>query len=129
MIKGKISFTHPELLAGSKLLIVRMEVQNTDHILTPGMQAYITVRSNARDALGVPSSAIIHDPQGATVWLKKSPGVYEPRMIETGMENKEYTEIVSGLEEGDAVVTSGAYLLQSEYIFRRGKDPMAGMKM
>lgn len=129
IVEGKITFGYPELLANSKLVIVRMEIPNSDHKLTPGMQAYITVRTNEKETLAIPSSSVIHDPQGATVWLKKSPGVYEPRMVQTGMVNKEYTEILSGIEEGDAVVTSGVYLLQSEYIFKKGQDPMAGMKM
>jgi len=127
--EGKITFANPELQSNSKLALVRIEIPNTEHALTPGMQAYITLRTNKKEALAVPSSAVLHDSHGATVWLKKSPGSYEPRMVQIGMENKEYTEILSGIEEGDAVVTSGAYLLQSEYIFKKGQDPMAGMKM
>lgn len=126
---ARISFANPELLDNSKIVLVRMEIPNTDHALTPGMQAYITLRTAQMDTLAVPSQAVIHDPQGATVWVKKSPGVYEPRMVDIGMQNKEYTQIISGLEEGEAVVISGAYLLQSEYIFKKGQDPMAGMDM
>ncbi len=129
IVGGKITFANPELQINSKLVIVRMEIPNTAHTLIPGMQAYITLRTNEKETVAIPSSAVIHDTQGATVWLKKSPGVYEPRMVQLGMENKEYTEILNGVEEGDAVVTSGAYLLQSEYIFKKGQDPMAGMKM
>jgi len=128
-LEGKITFANPELLTDSKLLLVRMEIPNNDYALTPGMQAYITTHTSEKEALAVPSSAVLRDSQGATVWLKKAPGAYEPRMVEIGIENKEYIEILSGLEEGDAVVTSGAYLLQSEFIFKKGQDPMAGMKM
>ncbi|HYV92371.1 MAG TPA: efflux RND transporter periplasmic adaptor subunit [Chitinophagales bacterium] len=128
-VEAKINFANPELLGDSKLILARIEIPNTDHALTPGMQAYITVRTHEKETLAISSSAVLHDSHGATVWLKKSPGVYEPRMVEIGMVNKEYTEILSGLEEGDAVVISGAYLLQSEYIFKKGQDPMAGMKM
>ncbi len=126
---GKISFANPELLSDSKIIIVRMEIPNPDQSIKPGMQAYITIRSDEKEALAIPSDAVIRDPAGATVWIKRSPGTYEPRMVETGVESKDYLEIIGGLEEGDAVVTSGAYLLQSEYIFKKGKDPMAGMKM
>jgi len=129
IIEAKINFANPELLTDSKLVLARIEIPNTGDELTPGMQAYITVRTNEKETLAVPSSAVLHDSNGATVWLKKSPGVYEPVMVQVGMENKEYSEIISGIEEGDAVVTSGAYLLQSEYIFKKGQDPMVGMKM
>jgi Cu(I)/Ag(I) efflux system membrane fusion protein len=128
-VRGKITFATPELLADSKIIILRMEIPNPDQSMKPGMQTYITIRSGSKETFAVPLDAVIHDPQGATVWLKKSPGTYEPRMVETGMESKDYIEIISGLEEGDAVVTSGAYLLQSEYIFKKGEDPMAGMEM
>jgi Cu(I)/Ag(I) efflux system membrane fusion protein len=50
-------------------------------------------------------------------------------MVETGQEGEGIIEIKSGLQPGDVVVTSGAYLLQSEYIFRKGATPMAGMDM
>ena len=50
-------------------------------------------------------------------------------MVETGSETDNSIEIISGLSEGEAVVISGAYLLNSEYIFQRGADPMAGMDM
>ena len=50
-------------------------------------------------------------------------------MVQTGLETDDRIEIVSGLKPGDMVVTSGAYLLNSEYKFKKGSSPMAGMKM
>ena len=50
-------------------------------------------------------------------------------MVQTGLETEDRIEIVTGLIEGDIVVISGAYLLQSEYIFKRGANPMDGMIM
>ncbi|MEO7047631.1 MAG: efflux RND transporter periplasmic adaptor subunit, partial [Ferruginibacter sp.] len=64
-----------------------------------------------------------------TVWIQKNPGVYEIRMVKTGISENDAIEITSGLTKGEVVVTSGAYLLNSEYIFKQGADPMAGMKM
>ena len=46
-------------------------------------------------------------------------------MVETGQETDDRIEIISGLSSGDVVVTSGVYLLHSEFIFKRGADPMA----
>jgi Cu(I)/Ag(I) efflux system membrane fusion protein len=48
-------------------------------------------------------------------------------MVETGTESGDMIEIKSGIQQNDVVVTSGAYLLQSEYVFRKGASPMAGM--
>lgn len=48
-------------------------------------------------------------------------------MVETGTESGDMIEIKSGIQQNDVVVTSGTYLLQSEYILRKGADPMAEM--
>jgi Cu(I)/Ag(I) efflux system membrane fusion protein len=50
-------------------------------------------------------------------------------MIKTGISDENRIEILSGLQSGDIVITSGAYLLNSEYIFENGNSPMEGMKM
>ena len=50
-------------------------------------------------------------------------------MVQVGLETDDRIEIKSGLSAGDVVVTSGTYLLNSEYIFKKGANPMAGMKM
>jgi Cu(I)/Ag(I) efflux system membrane fusion protein len=50
-------------------------------------------------------------------------------MVTTGLENDDRIEIKSGLSAGDVVVMTGAYLLQSEYIFKKGANPMAGHDM
>ncbi|MEO6541308.1 MAG: efflux RND transporter periplasmic adaptor subunit, partial [Ferruginibacter sp.] len=73
--------------------------------------------------------AVIRDGKGATVWIQTSNKTYKSIMVQTGLESDDRIEIKSGLKNGDVVVISGAYLLNSEYIFRKGADPMAGMKM
>ena len=50
-------------------------------------------------------------------------------MVEVGLESDDRIEIKSGLHAGDVVVITGAYLLKSEYIFRKGANPMAGHDM
>lgn len=127
IIKAQINFAYPELLPNSKIIILRIEIQNPNQVIKPGMQAIITIRSDRRDALAVPATAIINGTYGDLAWIKKSPKVYEPRLVKTGIRNKKYIEILSGLEEGDDVVISGSYLLQSEYIFKKGISPVAGM--
>ena len=71
---------------------------------------------------------IFHVLLHATVWIK-NPGVYETRMVKTGIEENDAVKITSGLTKGEVVVTSGAYPLNSEYVFEQGSNSMAGMKM
>jgi Cu(I)/Ag(I) efflux system membrane fusion protein len=54
---------------------------------------------------------------------------FKNKMVTVGMESNDRIEITGGLNDGDAVVTSGAYLINSEYIFKKGSSPVAGMKM
>ena len=50
-------------------------------------------------------------------------------MVQVGLESDDRIEIKLGLSEGDVVVIRGAYLLNSEYIFKKGANPMAGHEM
>ena len=63
------------------------------------------------------------------VWIETDKNTFKSVMVETGMESGDRIEIRSGLKEGDVVVTSGAYLLNSEYIFKKGASPMGGHDM
>jgi len=77
----------------------------------------------------LPIDAVIRDGKGATVWIRTGSNSFKNRMVELGLESDDRIEIKSGLNTGDVVVISGAYLLQSEYIFKKGANPMEGMKM
>jgi Cu(I)/Ag(I) efflux system membrane fusion protein len=63
------------------------------------------------------------------VWVETGKNTFKSVMVETGLENDNEVEIRSGLKEGDVVVTSGAYLINSEYIFKKGSSPMGNMDM
>ena len=128
-IKGVVAFVNPELSANSKINLIRIKIDNKDGDYKPGMMAYISLPSNAKKTISIASDAVLRNAKSATVWIQKTSGVFEVRMVVTGMENNNRTEILSGLEAGEVVVSSGAYLLNSAYIFKKGAAPMAGMKM
>ena len=75
--------------------------------------------------LALPTDAIIRDSRGNTVWLQTAGNKFKSQMVTTGLEGGGMVEITSGLKDGDRVVVSGAYLLHSEFVFKRGADPMA----
>ena len=129
MIAGFIDFVNPEINPGNRINLIRITIQNNKNQLHPGMPVYILVGDKKRHSLTVPANSVLTDSKGTTVWLQKGKGVYEIRMVTTGIEENDEVEILSGLQEGDVIVTNGAYLLNSEYIFEHGTDPMAGMKM
>jgi len=129
ILSGKVSFVNPNLEAASKIVLTRVEISNPSGEYQPGMQAWITLKGKTRRTLAVPTNALIRESRGTTVWIKNANGGFEGRMVRIGVANEDYTEIVEGLQSGEIVVVSGAYLLNSELVFKKGSDPMAGHKM
>ena len=123
----QIEFIAPALQPGSQLLTIRGSVTNLHNQLRAGMQAVVELPvANTSKAITLPVDAVIHKAGGAHIWVETGIGKFEPRMVETGAENFNRVEIKSGVKEGDVVVVSGAYLLYSEFVLKKGKDPMAG---
>lgn len=128
-IQSKITFINPEINPDSRLLLIRMEVPNTNLSLKPGMQAVAQLTQSNLKGLFIPIDAVIRDENATYIWVEKSHGVYENVMIETGAESNGTIEIKTALDPKKKVVITGAYAINSEYKFRKGNDPMAGMKM
>lgn len=128
-LRGVVSFVNPSLEASSKIVMVRVEIPNPVGNYQPGMQAWMTLKGKARNAVAVPTNALIQGKDGATIWLKNPSGGFESRMVLTGTTNRDFTEIKSGLRAGETVVVSGAYLLHSELVFKKGANPMEGHEM
>ena len=125
--KMQIEFIAPALQAGSQLLTIRGSIPNLHNQLRAGMQAVAELPvANTSRAISLPVDAVIRDASGAHIWVETGVGKFAPKMVETGAENFNRVEIKSGVVEGDVVVVSGAYLLYSEYVLKKGKDPMAG---
>jgi Cu(I)/Ag(I) efflux system membrane fusion protein len=128
-IPGKIAFVNPEVNPDNRINLIRIAVSNKDNLLRPGMPAYVTVKDPQRKIVSLPPDAVLRGAGMNMIWVQTAQNTFKSRMVQTGQEGDGFVEIKSGLQPGDVVVTSGAYLLQSEYIFRNGADPMAGMDM
>ena len=128
-INGKIEFMNPEINPQSRINLLRINVANPGNVLKPGMPAYVTIKGKQQNTLTLSSDAVLRSGTGASVWVQTSPGSFKNIMVEIGMEEGDKVQIKSGLKFGDIVVISGAYLLNSEYIFKKGANPMEGMKM
>ncbi|PTQ99733.1 Cu(I)/Ag(I) efflux system membrane fusion protein [Mucilaginibacter yixingensis] len=127
LVKGKVTFMNPELSDGSKIDLVRISVINPKGELRPGMQANVALGGKGIN-LAVPVTAVLTDGKGSHVWVKNTDGSFSPRMVEIGKQNHTYAEVTSGLNSGEVIVSSGAYLLNSESVFKNGSD-MVGMEM
>lgn len=116
---GEVVFYNPSIEENSKINLVRIRIDNRDEKLKPGMMGYVQLKGNEVKTLVVPKSAILSE-EMKTVWVETQPGMFERRMVKTGMENKYEAEITDGIKEGEMVVISGVYLLNSEFILKKG---------
>ncbi len=124
-ISGRVSFVSPELIPDTRLALFRVDVNNPDGQLRPGMAAYVIVRPEWKNALTLPVDAVIRDGAKNIVWIQTAPDTFEWREVQTGGESNHRIVIVSGLNDGDKVAVSGVYLLNSEYLLKKGQM-MAG---
>lgn len=128
-VSGRIEFVNPEINPDTRINLIRVSIANTGNQLKPGMPAYVVLKNRQRNSLTLPIDAVIRSEKHNTVWVQIDKNTFKSIMVETGLESDGRVEIRSGLKEGDVVVTSGAYLINSEYIFKKGANPMAGHDM
>ncbi len=117
--EGRLVFSNPSVEDGRKVQLLRLKVDNSKNKLIPGMMVYVSPKQNSKPVLAVPKSAVLLEKM-KTVWVLAHDNTFEQRMVETGIENKFWIEILSGLKEGETVVTEGAYLISSEFILKSG---------
>jgi Cu(I)/Ag(I) efflux system membrane fusion protein len=128
-VSGKIQFVNPEINPDTRINLIRVSIANPGNQLKPGMSVYVVLKNRQLNSLTLPIDAVIRGEKQSSVWIAIDKNSFKNVMVETGIENGDRIEIKSGLKEGDVVVTSGAYLINSEYIFKKGANPMAGHDM
>lgn len=91
---------------------IRVRATNQDRALRPNSYVNLVFHPDAnKSSLQVPSSAIVSDGARSVVFVRTKPDTYEQRIIEVGQQNRERAEVLSGLQPGEEIVTSGALLL------------------
>lgn len=125
-IESNVIFLSPEYRQGSQIFILRASLSNPGYQFVPDMQAEIVFEHSKKKALTLPADAVIREENGGHVYKKIGNEKFKAHMISTGLENFNKVEITSGLEEGDSIVVTGAYLLYSEIVLKKGANPMAG---
>jgi Cu(I)/Ag(I) efflux system membrane fusion protein len=112
---GKLTYIYPYLEAKTRTIKVRLELDNPGLSLKPEMFANVNIAADKQiDALVVPSEAIVRTGTQDQVFVQRAPGQFEPRRVVVGVVTNGKTQIVSGLNEGEVVVTSSEFLIDSE---------------
>lgn len=120
MFHGRIDFMGGVLDPSTRTVKMRATVDNRSEKLRPGMfvQAHVDVpkpEAEANATLAVPQSALQTLEGRTTIFVRIEPEVFERRFVEIGHTFEGFTEILSGVKEGDAVVTEGSFILKSEF--------------
>ncbi len=113
-LAGKVQAILPSAQADSRTLTVRIELSNKGGRLRPGMFATVHLGGAQTSVLFVPSEAVIRTGTRTLVMTAADGGRFQPVEVRIGRENGDRTEILAGLNEGQKVVASGQFLLDSE---------------
>lgn len=112
---GKVDFIYPTLNSETRTGKIRIELPNPNGLLKPAMFAYVELIPSTQQAvLAVPDSAIIDSGTRQIVLLAKGEGKFEPRTVKLGVHGDGYVEVLSGVTDGEAVVTQANFLIDAE---------------
>jgi len=130
---GKATYIYPYLEADTRTIKVRLEFDNPNIDLKPNMFADVSIHASKQvDALVIPTEAVLRTGERDAVLVVRGPGKYQPVDVGLGISSEGFVQILAGLEEGDEIVTSAQFLIDSESQLREAarkmmevKDPVA----
>ena len=113
--KGSVDYIYPELDPITRSLQVRIMFESNNEVLRPNMFAQVTILAEGTEpVLHVPSEAVIRGGRTDRIVLAAENGIYRSVPVVVGMEVDARVQILDGLKEGDSIVTSGQFLIDSE---------------
>lgn len=126
-LRGQVDFIYPEMAQPTRTAQARISLDNQNDTLRPGDWASLSIFGGPKEnLLYIPTEAIIRTGSEERVVVQDDEFNFSIRIIHAGLESGPYTEILHGLEEGDRVVTSGQFLIDSEASIRAGHSRIGG---
>ncbi|MFP5382234.1 MAG: efflux RND transporter periplasmic adaptor subunit [Gammaproteobacteria bacterium] len=113
-IAGRVVAILPGVDPAARALTVRVELPNRGGRIRPGLSAEVQIAGTATQALTVPTEAVIRGGRRALVIVAQDQGRYRPVEVTLGRQTEDRTEVLAGLAEGQQVVASGQFLIDSE---------------
>ena len=113
--KGKVDYIYPTLDSKTRTIKVRLKFENKNELLKPGMFAQVKIQGKrSKETLVIPREAVIRTGNSSRVVLALGEGKFKSVNVKVGQYNEEYAQILYGLTQGEKVVTSAQFLLDSE---------------
>lgn len=123
--RGHLDFIYPYAETKTRTIKVRLAFKNPDLLLRPDMFAEVTIYASKQEsALVIPSEAVVRSGIRDKVFVVRSPGKFEPRTITTGLSSDGRVIVLDGLKEGEEIVTSAQFLIDSESRLREATAKM-----
>jgi membrane fusion protein, copper/silver efflux system len=115
-VEGEVTLIYPEVKPETRTARVRIEVANPDGRLKADMYADVVFRTgdDHSPVVTVPHDAVINSGTQQVVFVARGEGRFEPRKVKVGRRSDGYCEVLEGLREGEEVVTSATFLIDSE---------------
>jgi membrane fusion protein, copper/silver efflux system len=113
-LTARVAYLQPQMDAVTRTLKVRLDAANAGMRLRPDEFVEVEMQIGAARRLMVPADAVLDSGTAKTIFLDKGNGYFEPLQVETGQRIGDRVEVVKGLTAEDRIVTSGAFLLNSE---------------
>lgn len=126
IFSGKVTFIDPVVNPQTRTVRVRSEFPNPSGQLKPLMYVKAQIHVPSNDALTIPASSVLYTGKRNIVWVEVGENTFEPRDVTLGTKSEARVEVLSGVREGDMVVTSGGYLLDSESQLEQPVSDTAG---
>jgi membrane fusion protein, copper/silver efflux system len=123
---GRVAYVYPSLSAETRTGEVRVEVPNPGQQLKSGMFVDVDFQLPLGRRLAVPVSAVIYTGERRVVFVDRGRGWLAPREVRLGQRAGDYFEVLSGLEEGQRVVTAGNFLIAAESRLKSALDKWGG---
>ncbi len=114
VFQGSVTYVYPTLETKTRTVKVRFEFKNEGMKLKPGMYANVELKVPLGERLSVSDDSVIETGERNIVFVAMGDGYYEPREVKVGQRAEGYYEVLTGLKEGESVVRSAAFLVDSE---------------
>ena len=127
--RGRVRYIEPEVSEKTRTIQLTLEVPNRGGRLRVGMYATVVFEPvAAKDAIAVPSEAVLRTGQRNVVIVALGEGRFAPREVRLGPQGKGFVQVLEGLSDGDEIVTSAQFLIDSESNLREAIQKMIAAK-
>lgn len=128
VLTGRVGFIYPTLDPETRTAKVRFEVANPREKLKPSMFANVELNIPLGTRLAIPRDAVLESGERQLIFIHHGGGRLEWRTVKVGIQAGDWVEVLEGLKEGDHIVTSANFLIDSESQLKSAVGGMAGMK-